>query len=126
MITKSTTMLYVTDTKAAMEFWTEKIGFVLLETADYGEAVSYEIAPSTDAAIKFGIHDKDWVAKANPTMNLGFPSLLFETEDLEAEYERLSKAGVATNPIMEYQGMRHFTFADLEGNYIAVKESNKR
>lgn len=24
MITKSTTMLYVTDTKAAMEFWTEK------------------------------------------------------------------------------------------------------
>ncbi|MBF0775323.1 glyoxalase/bleomycin resistance/extradiol dioxygenase family protein [Streptococcus azizii] len=105
MITASTTMLYVTDTKAAMTFWTEKMGFVLLETADHGEAVSYEVAPSSDAATKFGIHDQQWVAKANPNMNVGFPSLLFETEDLEAEYERLTQAGVTTNPIMEYQGM---------------------
>ncbi len=36
MITKSTTMLYVEDTKAAIEFWTQKMGFVTLETADYG------------------------------------------------------------------------------------------
>lgn len=105
MITASATMLYVADTKAAMTFWTEKVGFVLLETADYGEAVSYEVAPSSDATTKFGIHDQQWVAKANPTMNVGFPSLLFETKDLEAEYERLTQAGVTTNPIMEYQGM---------------------
>ncbi|MEW4353396.1 VOC family protein [Streptococcus pneumoniae] len=124
MISKSTTMLYVENTKAAMEFWTEKMGFVLLDTADYGDAISYEIAPSKDAETKFGLHQKDWVAKNNPDMNVGFPSLLFETEDLEAEYERLSKAGVATNPIMEYQGMTHFTFADNEGNYIAVRENN--
>lgn len=120
MITKSTTMLYVTDTKAAMEFWTEKMGFALLKTEDFGEAVSYEIAPSTDSATKFGIHDKEWVAKANPGMNVGFPSLLFEADDLEAEYDKLTAAGVTTNPIMEYQGMVHFTFADNEGNYIAV------
>lgn len=120
MITKSTTMLYVTDTKAAMEFWTEKMGFVLLKTEDFGEAVSYEIAPSTDSATKFGIHDKEWGAKANPGMNVGFPSLLFEADDLEAEYDKLTAAGVTTNPIMEYQGMVHFTFADNEGNYIAV------
>ncbi|MGT2964875.1 VOC family protein [Streptococcus acidominimus] len=123
MITTSTTMLYVADTKAAMEFWTGKIGFVLLDTADHGEAISYEIAPSADSATKFGIHDKEWVATANPGMNVGFPSLLFETDNLEAEYERLTQAGVATNPIMDYQGMRHFTFADHEGNYIAVREA---
>lgn len=120
MITKSATMLYVNDTKAAIEFWTQKMGFVLLDTQDFGEAVSYEIAPSQDAAIKFGIHDKEWVAKANPGMNTGFPSLLFEADDLEAEYEKLTAAGVATNPIMEYNGMVHFTFADNEGNYIAI------
>lgn len=123
MITTSTTMLYVADTEAAMKFWTEKVGFVLLETADYGEAISYEIAPSLDATTKFGIHDKEWVAKANPGMNVGFPSLLFETDNLKAEYERLSQAGVTTNPIMEYQGMVHFTFADNEGHYIAIKEA---
>lgn len=116
-------MLYVADTEATMKFWTEKVGFVLLETADYGEAISYEIAPSLDATTKFGIHDKEWVAKANPGMNVGFPSLLFETDHLKAEYERLSQAGVTTNPIMEYQGMVHFTFADNEGHYIAIKEA---
>lgn len=123
MICKSTTMLYVEDTKAALEFWTKKMNFVLLETANYGEATSYEIAPSTDAPIKFGLHQKDWVAKNSPEMNVGFPSLLFETTDLEAEYNRLIQAGIVTNPIMEYQGMVHFTFVDNEGHYIAVRES---
>ncbi|MGT2799729.1 VOC family protein [Streptococcus marmotae] len=126
MITASTTMLYVEDTTATMEFWTEKMGFVLLDTADHGDAISYEIAPSLAATTKFGIHDKEWVAKANPGMTLGFPSLLFETEDLKSEYERLTQAGVSTNPIMEYQGMVHFTFADNEGHYIAVRESTAK
>jgi lactoylglutathione lyase len=120
MITKSTTMLYVEDTKAAIEFWTQKMGFVTLETADYGEVVSYEIAPNTDSETKFGIHDKNWVLKNTPGMNVGFPSLLFETDDLEVEYDRLTSAGVQTNPIMEFQGMTHFTFSDNEGNYIAI------
>ncbi|MBF0787462.1 MULTISPECIES: VOC family protein [unclassified Streptococcus] len=126
MITKSTTMLYVADTTATMKFWTEKVGFVLLATADYGEAISYEIAPSTDSATKFGLHQKDWVAANSPGVNTGFPSLLFETENLEAEHQRLTQAGVVTNPIMEYQGMVHFTFVDNEGNYIAVRETGSK
>ncbi|CRH90144.1 Glyoxalase-like domain [Chlamydia trachomatis] len=123
MISKSTSMLYVSDTKDTLDFGVEKIGFVLLDTAEHPEATSYEIAPSKEAAFSFGIHDKNWVAASNPGMNVGFPSILLETADLEAEYTRLTEAGVATNPIMEYQGMVHFTFADNEGNYIAVKAS---
>lgn len=63
------------------------------------------------------------MAAANPGMDLGFPSLLFETDHLQAEYERLTAAGVTTNPIMEYQGMIHFTLSDNEGHYIAVRQS---
>lgn len=122
MITKSTTMLYVQDTEATMAFWTEKLGFVLLETNDYGQAISYEIAPSATSATKFGIHNKDWVAQNSPGLALEFPSLLFETDDLEAEYQRLTASGVTTNPISEYQGMVHFTFADNEGHFIAVTQ----
>lgn len=124
MISKSTTMLYVNDTKAAMTFWTEQMGFVLIDSAESDGYMSYEIAPSVNSATKFGIHTKELVAKANPGMNVGFPSLLFETDDLEAEYKSLTDAGLTTNPIMEYQGMVHFTFCDNEGNYIAIRQSN--
>ncbi|MGT2958657.1 glyoxalase [Streptococcus bovimastitidis] len=123
MISKSTTMLYVNDTEAAMTFWTEKMGFVITDQADSEDFKSFEVAPSLDSATKFGIHNKDMVAQANPGMNVGFPSLLFETDDLEAEYKTLTENGVATNPIMEYQGMVHFTFQDNEGNYIAVRQT---
>ncbi|MGT2933242.1 VOC family protein [Streptococcus catagoni] len=122
MISKTTTMLYVSDPKAAMAFWTEKMGFILIETQEHSDATSYEIAPSRASNSKFCIHDKNWVAKHNPGMNTGFPSLLFETEDLKAEYEKLSAAGVSTNPIVDFQGMTHFTFSDMEGNYMAIKE----
>ncbi|MCZ8465530.1 VOC family protein [Streptococcus uberis] len=123
MITKSTTMLYVADTSAALTFWTEKMRFVLTDQSDSEGFKSFEVAPSLDSATKFGIHNKDMVAQANPGMNVGFPSLLFETDDLEKEYQRLTNNGVQTNPIMEYQGMVHFTFQDNEGNYIAVRQS---
>ncbi|MTB35962.1 VOC family protein [Streptococcus uberis] len=123
MISKSTTMLYVNDTEAAMTFWTEKMGFVITDQADSEGFKSFEVAPSLDSATKFGIHNKDMVAQANPGMNVGFPSLLFEADDLEAEYKTLTENGVDTNPIMEYQGMVHFTFQDNEGNYIAVRQT---
>lgn len=125
MISKSTTMLYVADTQAALEFWTKKMGFVLLDTSEHGEFISYEIAPSKDSETKFGLHDKNWVLQNNPAMNLGFPSLLFETENLEAEHERLTSNGVTTHPIMDFGGMLHFTFTDNEGNYIAVREMTR-
>lgn len=123
MISKSTTMLYVNDTEAAMTFWTEKMGFVITDQADSEGFKSFEVAPSLDSETKFGIHNKDMVAQANPGMNVGFPSLLFEADDLEAEYKTLTENGVDTNPIMEYQGMVHFTFQDNEGNYIAVRQT---
>ncbi|WP_218655132.1 VOC family protein [Streptococcus dysgalactiae] len=123
MITKSTTMLYVADTEVALQFWSEQVGFVLIDQAQQEGTSSYEIAPNKESAISFGLHNKEVVAAANPGMDLGFPSLLFETDHLQAEYERLTAAGVATNPIMEYQGMIHFTFSDNEGHYIAVRQS---
>lgn len=109
--------------RSTLQFWTEQVGFVLVDQAQQEGTSSYEIAPNKESAISFGLHNKEIVTAANPGMNLGFPSLLFETDHLQAEYERLTTAGVATNPIMEYQGMIHFTFSDNEGHYIAVRQS---
>lgn len=75
MITKSTTMLYVADTEAALQFWTEQVGFVLVDQAQQERTSSYEIAPNKESAISFGLHNKEIVTAANPGMDLGFPSL---------------------------------------------------
>lgn len=122
MIIKSTTMLYYTDTVAAKDFWTEKLGFIATDEQAYDNVISYEIANNENREVIFGIHQKDWVAGNNPGMNIGFPSLLFETEDLEADRERLVANGVEATPIMEHQGMIHFAFPDCEGNYIAITQ----
>ena len=57
MITKSTTMLYVADTEAALQFWTEQVGFVLVDQAQQERTSSYEIAPNKESAISFGLHN---------------------------------------------------------------------
>ncbi|WP_221913688.1 VOC family protein [Streptococcus halichoeri] len=123
MIQKSTTMLYMKDPKAAADFWCQKVGFLLIEETPMGETRSYQIAPSLDASFSFGIHDQQLVAAQNPELNLGFPSVLLETDDLQSTHAKLTKAGVKTNPIMDFQGMVHFTFVDTENHYIAVRQA---
>lgn len=66
MITKSTTMLYVADTEAALQFWSEQVGFVLVDQAQQERTSSYEIAPNKESAISFGLHNKEIVTAANP------------------------------------------------------------
>lgn len=101
------------------------MGFIVTQTEEYDiedqrTVTSYEIANNSDRQVTFGIHDKAWVAGNNPEMNVGFPSLLFETDDLEAEHARMSQAGIDVTPIMDHMGMIHFAFPDCEGNYIAI------
>lgn len=72
MITKSTTILYVADTEAALQFWSEQVGFVLIDQAQQEGTSSYEIAPNKESAISFCLHNKEIVAAANPGMDLVF------------------------------------------------------
>lgn len=115
-------MLYVQQPAEYVQFWIEKVGFVLLQETHHGEVVSYEIAPSQHSGYSFGIHSKKWVSEMSPELNTSFPSLLLESNQLEKEHQRLKEAGITVHPIEEYNGMLHFTFVDAEGNYIAVTQ----
>lgn len=115
-------MLYMEDIEAAAAFWQEKMGFERVEKQVQGPQVSYIVAPKADSQVQFVLHDKAEVAKMNPDMNLGTPSILMTATNLEAYQADLLAKGVEANPVIDLGFMKVFNFADPEGNYFAVRE----
>ncbi|WP_433957230.1 VOC family protein [Cytobacillus horneckiae] len=118
-------MLYVNNQDEAVNFWTEKIGFSVI-SEDNGEGMRWiEIAPSKDAETSIILHDKETVKKMSPELNLGTPSLMFYTENLDQLHCELSSKNIFVGEIIDMPSGRVFNFADGEENYFAVMEKIK-
>ncbi|MDN3956823.1 VOC family protein [Sporolactobacillus laevolacticus] len=116
-------MLYVTNQDDSLKFWTEKAGFHLVSKEDNGQGLRwFEIAPSEEAETSIVLHNKELIAKMQPELNLGAPSLLFFTEDLDALYKNFTNKNITVGDIVTMPTGRVFNFADNEGNYFAVLE----
>ncbi|MBC1458922.1 VOC family protein [Listeria newyorkensis] len=115
-------MIYVNDQEAIAKFWTEKVGFVIKSENAAGAPERWiEIAPTKDAATTFVLQDKVAVAKAQPEMNLGTPSILLYGDNLDAMYEDFKAKGVTVGALVDIPNMgRVFNFADPENNYFAI------
>lgn len=114
-------MLYVSNQEECKKFWVEKLGFEVISEEDNGSMRLIEVAPK-GAATSITLHNKEFVAKMNPDMNLGTPSLLFFTENLEQLYLDLKSKNVTVGEIVELPFGKVFNFADNEENYFAVME----
>ncbi|MFS0575755.1 VOC family protein [Sporosarcina sp. 179-K 3D1 HS] len=116
-------MLYVTNQEDALKFWTEKVGFAVISEEDNGQGMRWiEIAPTPEAETSIVLHNKEFIAKMEPGLNLETPSLLFYTEDLETFREKLLKEGVTVGEVMTMPTGKVFNFSDDEDNYFAVLE----
>lgn len=116
-------MLYVNNQDAAVEFWTEKVGFSVISEEDNGQGMRWvEIAPTKEAETSIILHNKELVAKMQPELNLGTPSLLFFTENLDKLHNDLSNKNITVGEIVNIPSGRVFNFADSEENYFAVLE----
>ncbi|PKR83359.1 VOC family protein [Heyndrickxia camelliae] len=116
-------MLYVNNQDESLKFWTEKAGFTLIAKEDNGQGFKwYEIAPTEDSETSIILHNKELVAKMSPEINLGTPSLMFFTEDLEALYKGFKDKNITVGEIVNMPSGKVFNFADDEGNYFAVME----
>lgn len=116
-------MLYVDNQDKAMEFWTEKVGFQVISEENNGQGFRYiEIAPTKDSETTIILHNKEFVAKMSPGLNLGTPSLMFFTENFEQLHGDLSNKSVTVGDIVTMPSGRVFNFADDEANYFAVME----
>ncbi|WP_366249310.1 VOC family protein [Terribacillus aidingensis] len=119
-------MLYVNDQDQAVHFWTEKLGFHVLAEEDNEHGMRWiEIAPSKDAETSIVLHNKAFISKMEPELNLGTPSLMFVSDDLDKLHNDLLTVHVTVGEIVEMPSERVFNFADYEGNYFAVMEKNK-
>ncbi|WP_050183885.1 VOC family protein [Domibacillus robiginosus] len=119
-------MLYVNNQDEAVRFWTEKVGFTVVSEEDNGQGMRWiEIAPAKDSETSIILHNKEFVAKMSPELNLGTPSLLFFSENLEQLHGDLSRKNVKAGEIVNMPSGKVFNFADTEENYFAVLEKSK-
>ncbi|MGK7377184.1 VOC family protein [Planococcus sp. 1R117A] len=118
-------MLYVNDQDEAVRFWTENLGFEVVAEESNGEMRWIEIAPERGAETTIILHNKEIIAQMSPELNLGTPSLMFFTENLDQLYNKLSEQNITVGEIVEMPSGRVFNFADREENYFAVMEKSK-
>ncbi|OIK13199.1 VOC family protein [Bacillus sp. MUM 13] len=115
-------MLYVDNQDEAVDFWTKKIGFIVISDENNGQGMRWiEIAPR-DAGTSIVLHNKELIAKMSPELNLGTPSLIFFAENLEQLHSDFSNKNIIVGEIVNMPSGRVFNFADSEENYFAVME----
>jgi lactoylglutathione lyase len=90
---------------------------------DNGQGMRWiEIAPSKEAETRIILHNKELIAKMEPELNLGTPSLMFFSENLDQLYKDFSDKRITVGEMVTMPGGRVFNFADNEENYFAVME----
>ena len=116
-------MLYVNNQDEAVKFWTEKLGFTVIAEENNNQGLRWiEIAPKKGAETSLILHNKDFVSKMSPGLNLDTPSLMFFTENLEQLHSDLLNKKITVGEIVNMPSSRVFNFADNEENYFAVME----
>jgi len=119
-------MLYVNNQNEAVDFWTEKMGFSVISEEDNGHGMRWiQIAPTKDAETSIILHNKKLIAEMESGINLGTPSLMFFTKDLDKLYTDLSNKNITVGEIVNMPSGRVFNFADSEDNYFAVMEKSE-
>ncbi|ANU17932.1 glyoxalase [Planococcus maritimus] len=116
-------MVYVRDQDAAATFWTEKMGFTVLQDQDNDGMRWIEIAPRGDAETSIVLHDKNLLEQMDTGLSLEAPSLLFYADHFEQMHSELAEKGVTVGDIIDMPTGRTFNFADTEDNYFAVLET---
>lgn len=116
-------MLYVNDQDQAVQFWTEKVGFVVVSEENNGHGMKWiEIAPAQGAQTSFVLHNKQLIAQMQPELNLGTPSIILFSNNLDGLYEDFKNKGITVGELVTMPTGRLFNFADSENNYFAVME----
>lgn len=115
-------MVYVNNQDEAVKFWTEMMAFTILNEENGPDMRWIEIAPTKDSETSIILHDKEFVAKMSPGMNLGTPSLMFFSNRFDELHSKLVNNNITVGEIVEMPSGRVFNFADSEANYFAVME----
>lgn len=115
--------IYVNNQEEAKKFWLEKLDFVVKFEAQMGPQMTWlEVGPSDNAFTTFVLYDKKMMEMQNPAANLGHPSILLSTTDIEKAHSKMKARGVEVQDIMSMPYGKMFSFRDQDGNAYLLRE----
>ena len=115
--------IYVNNQDDAKKFWTEKLGFVVKFEQAMGPNMKWvEVGPSEDEFTTFVLYDKAMMVAQNSSTNVGHPSIILSTCDIEAAYNKVKDNGVEVGELMSMPYGKMFSFKDQDGNNFLVRE----
>lgn len=113
--------VYVSDQDRALDFYTKKLGFEVRQDQPMGEGMRWIAVapPGAQTAIILARGFGDWSQDRVGT----FTGVVLGSDDIQADYERLSQAGVPFSepPTRQPWGGVQALLADQDGNgYVMV------
>ncbi|MBL9013681.1 MAG: VOC family protein [Myxococcales bacterium] len=121
----SLTTVYVTDQDKALRFYTEALGFV--KKADFSKGSFRWLTvsgPDGGAQLQLAADDNP-AAKAfqQALLGQGLPAAMFETDDVDADCQRITAAGgELVMPPTDVTGSRIAKVADGCGNLVQITQ----
>ena len=119
------TSVFVDDQNKALEFYTEKLGFILKNDVPLGyyrwlTVVSKEAPEGTELLLEPSAHPAVGPYKSS-LVNDGIPAASFKVDDIDKEFERLRDLGVKfTQEPIDAGPVRIAVFDDTCGNLIQL------
>ncbi|WP_331435298.1 VOC family protein [Bacillus sp. SA1-12] len=94
-------MLNVNNQNEAVIFWTEKVGFTVITEEKGKECDGLKLLQLRMRKQVIILHIKEAIAKMEPELNLGTPSLMFFTTDLDTLHNDLSNKQVTVGELVD-------------------------
>lgn len=109
--------IYVNNQEEAKKFWVDKMGFeVRREENMMGQHKWLEVSPKDYDSTTFVLYDKNLMKSQNPSINVGHPSVMLYTKDIEKSYSDMKSIGIVVGEIMNYPYGKMYNFFDNDGN----------
>jgi predicted enzyme related to lactoylglutathione lyase len=110
----------VEDQDRALAFWTEKLGFELVQDAPYGNERWLEVrTPDKAVVVVLGLRQGELPTPSHPSLPTS--NVFFYAEDLQQTYQELRVRGVEfPQPPIEQPFGWWSQFQDSEGNRFAL------
>jgi predicted enzyme related to lactoylglutathione lyase len=122
----SKVVIDVQDQERAKAFWTETMGFEIVEDAPYGEERWLEVrAPDRGVNLVLNLRAQGAVSEGVPD-NLPTSNVMFRCDDLQVTYEELRARGVAFPQPPVHQPFGWWSmFNDTDGNRFALEQTEQ-
>jgi predicted enzyme related to lactoylglutathione lyase len=121
----SKVVIEVEDQDRAKAFWTETMGFELVQDAPYGEERWLEVrSPDRAIDLVLELRTGEWAERPMVPEHLPTSNVMFRCDDLTETYQELSARGVGfPQPPVQQPFGSWSMFEDGEGNRFALEQT---